>query len=102
MKRPVLTVLLALASGLPGANASPLPEGPVPLPFIRPDDPVEAVFPTPEITGAIPRTATPDASLSQLKTALDALSARDVATALAVRNSLPDGSLDRHLLTGRS
>lgn len=99
MKRPVLTVLLALASGLPGANASPLPEGPVPLPFIRPDDPVEAVFPTPEITGAIPRTATPDASLNQLKTALDALSARDVATALAVRNSLPDGSLDRHLLT---
>lgn len=59
-------------------------------------------MPSPEITGAIPRPSTqgvPQASAQVLASGLDALSARDAEGALAVRDKLPQGSLDRHLLT---
>ncbi|MGO4842447.1 hypothetical protein AB4144_60285, partial [Rhizobiaceae sp. 2RAB30] len=37
-------------------------------------------------------------SVDGLKDALDALSAKDIARALAVRDSLPERSLDRHII----
>lgn len=55
-----------------------------------------------DVTGSIPRPSTPgtpQASAARLAAGLDALSARDADGALAVRNAMPQGSLDRHLLT---
>jgi soluble lytic murein transglycosylase len=82
--------------------AAPLPEGNLPLPFVRPDTASPAAMVPPDITGSIPRPSTPgqpQASAARLAAGLDALSARDAAGALAVRDSLASGSLDRHLLT---
>ncbi len=98
MKRSVLTVLLALGTALPGAIAAPS-DSLVPLPFARPDKPLQATVPVPDITGSIPRAipnAIPD---TPLKSGLDALSSNDAATALALRNAMPKDTLDRHLLT---
>ncbi|WP_457586398.1 lytic transglycosylase domain-containing protein [Ensifer canadensis] len=50
-----------------------------------------------DITGAIPATASP--IQGELKLGLDALSNKDPATAIAVRNRIADGTLDRHILT---
>lgn len=50
-----------------------------------------------DITGAIH--ATPSPIQSELKLGLDALSNKDPATAIAVRNRMADGTLDRHILT---
>jgi soluble lytic murein transglycosylase len=82
--------------------AAPLPEGNLPLPFVRPDTASPAAMVPPDITGSIPRPWTPgqpQASAARLAAGLDALSARDAAGALAVRDSLANASLDRHLLT---
>ncbi|WP_117195489.1 lytic transglycosylase domain-containing protein [Rhizobium terrae] len=112
MNRPVL-ILAAL--GLSAASmhvfAATLPESVAPLPFAKPENPVAmtmpAAMPAPDITGTIPRgdlrgaaprtgrlTAAPE-----LKAALDALSGNDVAEAMAARDRLAEGSLDRHILT---
>ena len=103
----------------PGSNA-----GVAPLPFVRPDAPAAiqgfttvptpvpappttppatpALVPVPDITGAIPRMnrplATP-APAPALKAGLDALSDNDAAQAIAMRDSLPEGSLDEKILT---
>ncbi|MGF9692816.1 transglycosylase SLT domain-containing protein [Rhizobium sp. 0TCS1.26] len=99
MKKSVLIAFLILSTGLETALGAPLPEGPAPLPYARPDRLTDAAMPTPEITGAIPR-AVPDAApITQLKTGLDALSDRDPATAIITRDGMARGSLDRHLLT---
>jgi soluble lytic murein transglycosylase len=99
----ILAALGLSAASLPGFAASPA-DTLVPLPFVRPDapasapSPMDALIPTPEVTGAIPR-MNRVAPASMLKTGLDALTANDAAAALAARNSLPDGSLDEHILT---
>src|SRR5690606_31015866 len=55
--------------------------------------------PNPDIiTGAIPRTGRPG-NVTDLKNGLDALSSRDAARAIAIRNGLAADSLDRHILT---
>lgn len=107
MNRPVL-ILAALglgAASVPGFAASP--ESAVPLPFVKPEDPVARAMPTampvpttpsPDITGAIPRTGRLQPA-GVLREGLDALSRNDIATALATRNGLSEGSLDRHILT---
>ncbi|QDB98932.1 lytic transglycosylase domain-containing protein [Mesorhizobium sp. 8] len=60
-----------------------------------------------QLTAAIPMTApdqptTPSAAdandIAPLKSGLDALAARDIAAARAIRDGLPAGSLDRHVL----
>ncbi|MCO5730842.1 lytic transglycosylase domain-containing protein [Rhizobium sp. SSA_523] len=99
MTKTLLTAVLASAFCLSGALASSLPERAIPLPFARPDNPAARAFPPSMITGAIPRPALPDAPQSLLKTGLDALSERNAAAALAARDGLAPGSLDRHLLT---
>ena len=89
-----------LAATVWNALAGPLPEGAVPLPYVKPNAPtVPAFMPaSPEITGAIPRLNRPD-DASQLKAGLDALSSRDATRAIALRNAMPTGSLDRHILS---
>ncbi|MGK6312658.1 transglycosylase SLT domain-containing protein [Neorhizobium sp. DT-125] len=107
MNRPVLIVAtLGAALGLGEASvrsfAASLPDSVAPLPFVRPERPatvpMPAAMPVPDITGAIPRTGRLQPAVV-LKEGLDALSDNDVAQALAIRNGLAEGSLDRHILT---
>jgi soluble lytic murein transglycosylase len=101
MKNTVLGLIAAgLTASVWGALAQPAPEGVVPLPYVKPDAPaVPAFMPaSPEITGAIPRLDRPD-DAGQLKAGLDALSGRDAARAITLRNAMPAGSLDRHILS---
>ena len=51
------------------------------------------------ITNAIPRADSVQPASAELREGLDALSNRDAETALAARNRLPKGSLDRHILS---
>lgn len=99
MKKPVLlltAVGLGLSTVAPAAVAA---EGSVvPLPYVKPDNPATAAFPMPLTTGPLPRTGRL-APAPVLKAGLDALSDRDAKRALSVRDSLPSGSLDRHILT---
>ncbi len=55
--------------------------------------------PDPVVTSAVSRTENPAAIGGTLKSGLDALSSRDVASAIAFRNGMPHGSLDRQILT---
>lgn len=72
----------------------------VPVPAVKPLGfaPMRATPPSFETTGAIPRGERLAAVNPQLKAGLDALSDRDGAEAIAIRNRMPD-SLDRHMLT---
>ncbi|CDZ52880.1 lytic transglycosylase domain-containing protein [Neorhizobium galegae] len=103
MYRPVL-ILAALGLGAASMHAfaaSP-PESMAPLPYMKPENPVAitmpAAMPVPDVTGTIPRTD-PLVVAPALKAGLDALAGNDIATALATRNGLAEGSLDRHILT---
>ncbi len=101
MKKTVWGLMAAgLAATVWNALAGPVPEAAVPLPYVKPNAPaVPAFMPaSPEITGAIPRLNRPD-DANQLKAGLDALSSRDTTRAIAVRNAMQTGSLDRHILT---
>lgn len=103
MYRPVL-ILAALGLGAASmhAFAASLPESMAPLPYMKPENPVAitmpAAMPVPDVTGTIPRTG-PLVVAPELKVGLDALAGNDIAAALATRNGLADGSLDRHILT---
>ncbi|MEZ2220792.1 lytic transglycosylase domain-containing protein [Rhizobium sp. RCC_161_2] len=97
MKRPL--VILTAAAGVAVAwssFASQLP-GEQTLPRRATD--VAMTMPDPLNTGSIPR-GTAVAPLSgDLKAGLDALSNKNPMQALAVRNSMGQGTLDRHILT---
>ena len=83
---------LALRSSPVEADSSAVPEI-KPLGFA-------AEMPSPEvITNAIPRGEALQPVNPDLSTGLDALSNRDPAAAIAARDRLPSGSLDRHILT---
>ncbi|MBP2560616.1 soluble lytic murein transglycosylase [Neorhizobium galegae] len=103
MYRPVL-ILAALGLGAASmhAFAASLPESIAPLPYVKPENPVAitmpAAMPVPDVTGTIPRTG-PLVVAPELKAGLDALAGNDIAAALATRNGLAEGSLDRHILT---
>ncbi|WHA40338.1 lytic transglycosylase domain-containing protein [Agrobacterium larrymoorei] len=101
MKKTAIGLMAAgLAATVWSAWAGPAPDGVVPLPFVKPDAPtVPAFLPaSPEVTGSIIRPANP-LDVSDLKAGLDALSSRDATRAIAIRNALVSGSLDRHILT---
>lgn len=61
-------------------------------------DPV-SVKPDPLTTSAILQPGQSVITADRLKTGLDALVAKDSATAITIRNTMPPGSLDRHILT---
>jgi soluble lytic murein transglycosylase len=91
-----------LGLGLAVSSLPALAEPPasVPVPAIKPLGfaPTKATPPSFETTGAIPRGERLAAVNPQLKAGLDALSDRDGAEAIAIRNRMPD-SLDRQMLT---
>ncbi len=75
--------------------------GSVPMPTPAPNGPARltpAAMTVPDITGSIPR-VNPMSEATSLKTGLDALSDRDAATAISVRDSMARGSLDRQIMT---
>jgi soluble lytic murein transglycosylase len=75
--------LIALAASLMGTSA-PLQ--------------VQAAGTDPAVTAAIPASANPAASKSALKSGLDVLKADDLMNARAIRDRMPKGTLDRHIL----
>ncbi|MDE1159245.1 MAG: lytic transglycosylase domain-containing protein [Neorhizobium sp.] len=83
----------------PSSGSIPLP---TPAPMMsapnRPATVTPAAMTVPDITGSIPR-VNPMSEATGLKTGLDALSDRDAATAMAVRDSMARGSLDRQIMT---
>lgn len=101
MKKTALLGLVAtgIAATIWSAWAGPARDDIVPLPFARPNTPaVPAFMPaSPEVTGSIVRPQKP-IDVSRLKAGLDALSNRDAKGAIAVRDSLVEDSLDRHIL----
>ena len=88
-------LLLAGAAGL-ALRSSPVEAENGAVPAVKPLG-FAADMPSRDIlTNAIPRTQPVNADLSA---GLDALSNRDAAAAIAARDRLPSGSLDRHILT---
>lgn len=85
----------------------------VPTPLARPfastaapSSPMNLVAPSPRpaspdplITSSFSRVENPAAVGGVLKDGLDALAAKDVASAIGLRNAMPRGSLDRQILT---
>ncbi|NTF06973.1 lytic transglycosylase domain-containing protein [Agrobacterium rubi] len=101
MKKTAFGLLAAgLAATVWSAWAGPSPDGVAPLPYVKPNAPaVPAFLPaSPDVTGSIIRPNVP-LDVSDLKAGLDALSSRDAARAMSIRNALPVTSLDRHILT---
>ncbi len=101
MKRALLlTSAFGFGLAAAAAMAGPPDGGTVPVPLSKPDmRPVEAALvPTFEITGAIPRMGRLPVADPLLKAGLDALSNKDGAGALAIRDRM-EASLDRHMLT---
>lgn len=101
MKRAVLILsALGLTAAAWSSVASPLPGEDIPVPDVKPIGFVPQTSVSESlITGAIPRGPTVAPVASDLKTGLDALSARNPLQAIAVRNSMKSGTLDRHILT---
>jgi soluble lytic murein transglycosylase len=89
------------------AVAEPMLSENVPTPYARPfaatpARPFPAVIkPDPLTTSGIVQPRRPDAARDSLKLGLDALygKEKDAAKAIALRNAMPRGSLDRHILT---
>ncbi|MEF0939356.1 lytic transglycosylase domain-containing protein [Rhizobium sp. BR 362] len=96
MKRPVMILTAmgvavawsALASQLPGEQTT-IPE----------TTDVAMTMPDPLNTGSIPRGSAIAPVGGDLKAGLDALSGKNPMQALAIRNSMSQGTLDRHILT---
>ena len=99
MKTPLL-LMSAAGLGVLAWNvfAGPLESNYLPVP--KTSRAFGVATPAPDVTAGIPRPDAPLATVSPvLKSGLDALADRDPAKALALRDSLPKQSLDRHLLT---
>lgn len=101
MKTTLLSAsVLGLGLAVSSLPALAEPPASVPVPAIKPLGfaPTKATPPSFETTGAIPRGERLAAVNPQLKAGLDALSDRDGALAISIRNRMPEG-LDRHMLT---
>ncbi|KAA6491189.1 lytic transglycosylase domain-containing protein [Agrobacterium sp. SHOUNA12C] len=96
MKRPLVIMTAVGVAVAWGAFASQLP-GEQALPRKTTDVAMSA--PDPLNTGAIPRGTAVAPLNSDLKTGLDALSNKNPMQALAIRNGMGQGTLDRHILT---
>ncbi|MGV1763251.1 lytic transglycosylase domain-containing protein [Rhizobium rhizogenes] len=96
MKRPLVIMTAVGVAVAWGAFASQLP-GEQALPRKTTDVAMSA--PDPLNTGAIPRGTAVAPLNSDLKAGLDALSNKNPMQALAIRNGMGQGTLDRHILT---
>jgi soluble lytic murein transglycosylase len=95
------TVLMLSAAGIAVAwsgFASRLPGETIPG-GKAPTDIAMAAVPEPMVTGSIPRSPSIVPVNGDLKSGLDALSAKQPQQALAIRNGMSSDSLDRHILT---
>ena len=99
-----MVALCALvAASLPVGAEAPRPPAAIPVPQARPSAPeIDTSVKTAGIPAQVPNIIRPDIPLpkdiSRLKTGLDALTGGNTAAAEAVLRSLPQGSLDRHIL----
>ncbi len=100
MRKPVL-ILSAVGIAVAWSSfASQLPGANTPTPGSKPATDVAMTAPEEQIiTGSIPRTSTVAPIGGDLKAGLDALSAKNPQQALAIRNGMGAGTLDRHILT---
>ncbi|MBX4869851.1 lytic transglycosylase domain-containing protein [Rhizobium bangladeshense] len=101
MKKAVLILTaFGFVAAAWGSLASPLPGESIPTPGIKPIGFVpETSIPEALTTGAIPRNPAIAPVANDLKTGLDALSAKNPQLALSIRDSMREGTLDRHILT---
>ncbi|TCL70168.1 lytic transglycosylase domain-containing protein [Rhizobium sp. BK251] len=101
MKKPLLILsAIGITVAAWGSVASPLPAEDIPVPDAKPLGFVpEVTSPASLITGSIPRSAPVAPVSGDLKAGLDALSSKDAQRALAVRDGMRPGTLDRHILT---
>ncbi|THK39710.1 lytic transglycosylase domain-containing protein [Ensifer sp. MPMI2T] len=98
MRGPLLLSVAAMVGAVMLTSSVAAGEARTPVPANRPGSAGKAGrVATNDLTSAIPAAVTPiDADL---KTALDALSNRQPAKAIAVRDSMRSGTLERHILT---
>ncbi|MET0748482.1 MAG: lytic transglycosylase domain-containing protein [Rhizobium sp.] len=100
MQKSVVLLSVAGLAAAWGSLASELPTVGVPQPDRRPLAKVAMMTPTdPLTTGSIPRASSLAPASAELKAGLDALSNKKPLQALAVRNGMGRGTLDRHILT---
>ncbi|KQV63893.1 lytic transglycosylase domain-containing protein [Rhizobium sp. Root1220] len=101
MKRAVLILsALALSAGAWSGFAAPLAGQDLPVPTVKPIGFLpQTSLPESITTGSIPRSQTVVPVAGELKTGLDALAAKNPLQAIAVRNGMRLGTLDRHILT---
>ncbi|WP_112607387.1 lytic transglycosylase domain-containing protein [Rhizobium sp. WW22] len=95
MKRPVMIWTAAGLAVAWGAVASQLPGQQIPTSA----NAYVAMAPDPMSTAAIPRSGAIAPVSGDLKAGLDALSNKNPMQALAIRNGMGEGTLDRHILT---
>ena len=93
-----LLSLLAAGAATAMIAASPVEADRMPLPRAKPLG-FAADMPSHDVTGTILRPDNAAAAIAALKEGLDALSEKNAPAAIAVRNGMPAGSLDRQILT---
>ncbi|AYG58585.1 lytic transglycosylase domain-containing protein [Rhizobium jaguaris] len=96
MKRPVMILAAVGVAVAWGTFASQLPGEQTSTPETTD---VAMTMPDPLSTGSIPRGSAIAPVSGDLKAGLDALSNKNPLQALAIRNSMGQGTLDRHILT---
>ena len=101
MKRAVLILsVLGLTAGPWSTFAAQLPGEDAPVPNVKPLGYLpQTSSPASIITGSIPRAQAVAPVNSDLKAGLDALSNRNPMQAISIRDSMRQGTLDRHILT---
>ncbi|MBB4185043.1 soluble lytic murein transglycosylase [Sinorhizobium terangae] len=98
MRGPLLLPVAAMIGAVILGSSAAASEARTPVPANKPGSAGKAGrTATKDLTSAIPAAVTPIGS--DLKTGLDALSNRQPAKAIAVRDGMPSGTLERHILT---
>ncbi|WP_018239189.1 lytic transglycosylase domain-containing protein [Ensifer sp. BR816] len=97
MRGPLFLPVAAIFGVAMLASSALATETRIPVPTNRPGSPAPPSIVANEVTSAIRAAIAPVAT--DLKTGLDALSDRNPAEAIAIRNRMGAGTLDRHILT---